>query len=66
MLGKLIEKVIGNRLQFQLISNNFIHLSQLSGLKQKLIANAEVALTHFICSGWIKQKMTGSLAFDIA
>jgi len=28
-IGKLIEKVIGNRLQLQLISNNFIHLSQL-------------------------------------
>ena len=25
--GKLIEKVIGERLQFHLISNNFIHLS---------------------------------------
>jgi len=27
MLGKLIEKVIGKRLQFHSISNNFIHLS---------------------------------------
>jgi len=26
-LGKLIKKVIGNRLQFQAISNNFIHQS---------------------------------------
>jgi len=33
-IRKLIEKVIGERLQFQLISNNFIHLSQLGGLKQ--------------------------------
>jgi len=27
MIGKLIEKVISKRLQFQSISNNFIHLS---------------------------------------
>jgi len=32
-IEKLIEKVISDRLQFQLISNNFIHLSQLGGLK---------------------------------
>ena len=64
-LEKLIKEVIGDRLQFQLISNNFIHSSQLGGLKQKLTANMEVALIHFICSGWVKQKMTSSLAFDI-
>jgi len=34
MLGKLIEKVIGKRLQFQLIFMNFIHLYQLGKLKQ--------------------------------
>jgi len=32
MLEKLIEKVIGKRLKFQVISNNFIH-NQLSELK---------------------------------
>jgi len=31
-LGK-VKKVIGKRLQFHSISNNFIHLSQLGGLK---------------------------------
>ena len=50
-LGKLIKKVIDNRLQFQSILNNFIHLSQLGGLKQRSTADAGVALTHFICSG---------------
>ena len=34
MLSKLIEKVIGKRLQFQLISKNIIHPYQLGGLKQ--------------------------------
>jgi len=64
-LGKLIKKVIGEHLQFHLISNNFIHPCQLGGLKHRSITNAGVALTHFICSGWIKNNMTSTLAFDI-
>ena len=32
-IGKLIGKVIGKRLQFQAISNNFIYQCQLEGLK---------------------------------
>ena len=48
MLGKLIEKVISDRLQFHVISNNFIHQSQLGGLKFKSTSNAGIALTHFI------------------
>jgi len=34
-LGKLIEKVIVERIQFTVASNNFIHPSQLGGLKFK-------------------------------
>ena len=33
ILSKLIERVIGKRLQFQLISKNVIHPCQLGGLK---------------------------------
>ena len=47
-LGKLIEKVIAERLQFTVIENNFIHLSQLGGLKFKSTTDAGVALTHII------------------
>jgi len=65
-LDKLIEKVIGNRLQFQLILNNFIHLSQLGSLKQRSIADVGVTLIYFIYLGWVKQKITSSLTFDIA
>jgi len=49
-IGKLIEKVIGDRLQFHSISNNFIHPSQLGGLKQRLTSDVGVAFTHFIYS----------------
>ena len=65
-LGKLIEKVIAERLQFTVVNNNFIHLSQLGGLKFKSTMDASVALTHIICSGWAKGKTTSTLAFDIS
>ena len=50
-MGKLIEKVIGERLQFLTTSNDFIHPSQLRGLKFKSTINIGVALTHIIHSG---------------
>ena len=50
-LGKLIEKVISNRLQFHLISNNFIYQSQLGGLMFKSISDAGIALMYFIYMG---------------
>ena len=65
-LEKLIEKVIAERLQFIVTSNNFIHPSQLGGLKFKSTMDASVALTHIIQSGWVKGKMTSTLAFDIS
>ena len=61
-LGKLIKKVIGKRLQF---SNNFIHQSQLKGLKSNSMTNIGITLTHFICMGWVKNLLTSILAFDI-
>ena len=65
-LGKLIGKVIAERLQFTVTSNDFIHPSQLGGLKFKSITDAGVALTHIIRSGWVKGKMTSTLAFGIS
>jgi len=54
-LGKLIEKVITDRLQFHVVKNDFIYSSQLGGLKFKSTSDTGVALTHAI-----------TLAFDIA
>jgi len=65
-LGKLIERVIAERLQFTVASNNFIHPSQLGGLKFKSTMDAGVALTHIVQSGWVKGKMTSTLTFDIS
>ena len=64
-LGKLIEKVIAKRLQFHVIRNNFIHPSQLGGIKFKSTTNAGIVLMHIIQSGWVKNKTTSTLAFDI-
>ena len=65
-LGKLIEKVITERIQFTVASNNLIYPSQLGGLKFKSTSNARVTLTHIIRSGWSKGKTTSTLAFDIS
>ena len=65
-IGKLIKKVITKRLQFHVIKNDFIHPSQLGGLKFKSTTDARIALSHIIRSGWIKNKTTSTLAFDIA
>jgi len=64
-LGKLIEKVIGNKLQFHVISNDFIQQSQLGGLKFKSTTDAGIVLTHFIHMGQIKNTLISFLAFDI-
>jgi len=47
-IGKLIEKVIGERLQFNIVANSFIHPSQLGGLKFKSMTDTSVVLTHAI------------------
>ena len=64
-IGKLIEKIIGERLQFLIISNNFIHSSQLGGLKFKSTIDVSVALTHIIHSGWSRNCLTSTLVFNI-
>ena len=64
-LGKLIEKVIAERIQFIATSNDFIHLSQLDGLKFKSTMNTSIALTHIVRSDWAKGKTTSILTFNI-
>ena len=47
-LGKLIEKVVAERLQFLVVKNDFIHPSQLGGLKFKFTTDASATLTYVI------------------
>ena len=65
-VSKLIEKVIRERLQFNTASNEFIHPSQLSGLKLKSTVDVGIALIYIIYTGWVKNLSTSTLAFDIA
>jgi len=67
-IDKLIEKVIGERLQFHSVSNNFIHPSQLElgELKFKSTIDTGVALTYTIQNGWVKNLTTSILTFNIA
>ena len=62
-LGKLIEKVIAERM---VTSNDFIHPSQLGGLKFKSTSDAGIALTHIIQFRWSKGRSTSTLAFNIS
>jgi len=48
--GKLFEKMIGERIQFFSISNNYIYLYQLGELKHRFTIDVDVALTHLIRS----------------
>jgi len=48
-----------------MISNNFIHPSQLRGLKLRSTMDAGVVLTHIIHSEWAKNLTTSTLAFNI-
>ena len=64
-LGKLIEKVIAERIQFIVTSNDFIYTSQLGRLKFKSTTDAGVALTHIVRLGWAEGKITSILAFNI-
>jgi len=64
--GKLIKKAVVERLQFIVVNNNFIHPSQLGGLEFKSTTDVGVALTHIIWLGWVKNKTTSTLVFDIS
>ena len=65
-LEKHIEKVIGEWLQFHLISNNFIYPNQLGEIKQCLTIDIGIFLTYLIQSEWIKNLQTSTLAFNVA
>jgi len=64
MTRKLFEKMIGEWLQFFVISNNFIHPCQLGGFKYRFTTDTRVALTHSIQSGWVKNLYTSTVTFD--
>jgi len=63
--GKLIKKVISNRLQFHLSANGFLDSHQFGGICQQSTMDTGIYLTHLIRTGWLKQCHTSVLVFDI-
>jgi len=65
-MGKLIKKMISNRLQFDMIKFDLVHPNQVSGVHQCSTEDAGLFLTHLVRTGWAKGKKTSVVAFDIA
>jgi len=65
IIRKLFNKMIGERLQFLSISNNFSYPCQLGGLKHRFTTDVDVTLTYIIRSGWVKNLTIDMLAFNI-
>ena len=65
-LGKLIEKMISNRIQYDMIKHDIVHPNQMGGIRQCSTEDAGLFLTHLIRAGWAKGEKTSVLAFDIA
>jgi hypothetical protein len=65
-LGKLIEKMISTRLQFDSVKFGVFHSNQLGGIWQQSTKDAGLFLTHLVKAGWVQSLKTSVVAFDIA
>ncbi|CAA7268119.1 unnamed protein product [Cyclocybe aegerita] len=64
--GKLIEKMIANRIQFDTVKHDIFHPNQLGGICQRSTEDAGLILIHLVRAGWVKGLQTSTLAFGIA
>ncbi|CAA7263224.1 unnamed protein product [Cyclocybe aegerita] len=64
-VGKLIKKMIANRIQFDTVKHDIFHPNQLGGIRQRSTEDAGLILTHLVRAGWVKGLQTSALAFDI-
>ncbi|KAJ3522438.1 hypothetical protein NMY22_g11892 [Coprinellus aureogranulatus] len=65
-LGKLLEKLISNRFQFDMIKYDLVDPNQMGGVRQRSTEDAGLFLTHLVRTGWVKGYHTSVVAFDIA
>jgi len=65
-LGKLFEKVIANRLQWEAACFKLLHPCQFGGVRQNSTEDAGSYLTHLVRAGWTKGYKTSVVAFDLA
>jgi len=65
-LGKLFEKAIANRLQWEAACFEILHPCQFGGVRQNSTEDAGSYLTHLMRAGWTKGYKTSVVAFDLA
>jgi Reverse transcriptase (RNA-dependent DNA polymerase) len=65
-LGKLFEKLLSWRLQFDSVAHSTFHPMQFGGIAQRSTEDAGVYLTHLVRAGWAGGLQTSVVAFDIA
>jgi Reverse transcriptase (RNA-dependent DNA polymerase) len=65
-LGKLFEKLLSRRLQFDGVAHGAFHPMQFGGIAQHSTEDARVYLTHLVRAGWAERLQTSMVVFDIA
>ncbi|PPQ94669.1 hypothetical protein CVT25_009428 [Psilocybe cyanescens] len=65
-VGKLIENMLSNRIQFDSVASDIFHPNQIGGIHQRSIKDAGLILMHIVHAGWAKGLKTSVIAFDVA
>jgi hypothetical protein len=65
-LGKMLEKMLSNRLQFEVAEYGVLHPNQFGGVRQNSTEDTGCFLTHVVCAGWRAKLKTSMVAFDLA
>jgi hypothetical protein len=65
-LGKMFEKMLSNRLQFEAAKHEVLHPNQFGGVCQNSTKDTGCFLTHIVCAGWHAKLKTSVVAFDLA
>jgi hypothetical protein len=65
-LGKMFEKMLSNRLQFEAAEHGVLHPNQFGGVHQNSTKDAGCFLTHIVQAGWRAKLKTSMVAFDLA
>jgi hypothetical protein len=65
-LGKMFEKMLSNRLQFEAAEHGVLHPNQFGGVRQNSTEDTGCFLTHVVRAGWRAKLKTSVVAFDLA
>ncbi|CAA7270639.1 unnamed protein product [Cyclocybe aegerita] len=64
--GKLIEKMIANRIQFDAVKHDIFHPNQLGGIRQRSTEDAGLILTHLVRAGEAEKSFILDILRDLA